>query len=336
MRIAYLAEHDSGNGFYRGIGPMTALKQLRGHQVRALSLDDARPPVADVRNVDVLFVHRFADERAQRLVREAKSGGAAIVWDNDDDIGSVPKGTVAYRTFGGIHWERRLAGMRKIFRAADLVTAPSRALAERLGGFGATRVEVVENYVPDQWIQQDARSRTGITIGWVAGLEHAMDAERLPIRAVLQRLLDERPDVHVRTIGLGLGLRNDRYRAADVVPLMELCERLAEFDIGIAPIAELDFNRARSNIKLKEYAAGGVPWLASPIGPYAGMGEQQGGRLVADDGWYEALSRLIEKPRERRKLVKRGAKWVAGETLTKNVGRWDALLQETVERARAA
>ena len=64
-------------------------------------------------------------------------------------------------------------------------------------------------------------------------------------------------------------------------------------------------------MKLKEYAAAGVPWLASPIGPYAGLGEQQGGRLVADDRWYEELVRLIEKPRERRKLAKRGAKWVA-------------------------
>ena len=40
-------------------------------------------------------------------------------------------------------------------------------------------------------------------------------------------------------------------------------------------------NRARSNIKLKEYAAAGACWLASPIGPYVGLGEKQGGRLVA-------------------------------------------------------
>lgn len=336
MRIAFLAERDSGNGFYRAIGPMTALHQLRGHQVKALSLDDDRPPIADARGVNVLFVHRFSDERAQRLVREAKASGATIVWDNDDDIGSVPKGSLPYRQFGGIHWERRLAGMRKIFRAADLVTAPSRTLAERLRGFGATRIEVIENYVPDQWIQPDARSRTGVTVGWVAGLEHAMDAERLPIRATLQRLLDERPDVNVVTFGLGLGLRSDRYRAVDVVPLLELCERLAEFDVGIAPIADLDFNRARSNIKLKEYAAAGVPWLASPIGPYAGMSEREGGRLVTDDRWYEELSRLIDKPRERRKLAKRGRKWVETETLTKNVGVWETAFEQSLARARAA
>ncbi len=28
-------------------------------------------------------------------------------------------------------------------------------------------------------------------------------------------------------------------------------------------------------MKLKEYAGAGAPWLASPIGPYAGLGEEQ-------------------------------------------------------------
>ncbi|MGB2711011.1 MAG: glycosyltransferase, partial [Conexibacter sp.] len=336
MRIAYLAEPDSGNGFYRGIGPMTALEQCRGHSVRRLSTDEDRPPLADVRNVDVLHVHRYCDERALRLIREAKAHGAALVWDNDDDITAVPKGTPAYRFFGGMQGERRRAGMKRIFGVADLVTAPSRVLAERLRAAGAPRAEVIENQLPDQFLKVDRRPHRGVTIGWIAGLEHQLDAERIPIRATLQRLLDEREDVNVVTFGLRLGLRSERYRAVDVVPLFELTQEAAAFDIGIAPLADIDLSRARSNIKLKEYAAAGAPWLASPIGPYAGMGEKQGGRLVADDGWHEQLTRLIDKPRERRKLAKRATKWVAGETLTKHAADWEAKLAAAVERARAA
>lgn len=336
MRIAYLARRDTGNGFYRATGPMTALQQLRGHQVRRLSADDGAPPLAAVRDVDVLFIHRFADERAQKLAREAKAAGAAVVWDNDDDMGAVPKGTAGYRMHGGARWEARLAGMKRIFGVADLVTAPSDALVERLRGFGAAHAAVIENHLPDQFLRTDARPHAGVTIGWIAGLEHQMDSERLPIRAVLQRLLDERSDVNVATFGLGLGLRSERYRHVEVVALFELTGEAAAFDIGIAPLADLDFNRARSSIKLKEYAAAGVPWLASPIGPYAGLGEKQGGRLVADDRWYEALSQLIDRPRERRKLAKRAGKWVAGETLTKHVQVWEERFLEAVERSRAA
>src|SRR5215218_1740480 len=118
MRIAYLADTTTGNGFYRGTGPMTALAQVRGHDVRAVPINDGDPPLTAVHDVDVLHIHRYGEQGAIRLAREAKAHGAAVAWDNDDDIGSVPKGTPGYRKQGGMQWERRLAGMRKIFEVA--------------------------------------------------------------------------------------------------------------------------------------------------------------------------------------------------------------------------
>jgi glycosyltransferase involved in cell wall biosynthesis len=336
MRIAYVADPRSGNGFYRGIGPMSALAQLRGHQVVPLRLGGGPPPLAAVHEIDVLHMHRYGEEGAVRLAREAKAHGAAVAWDNDDDMGSVPKGTPGYRKQGGMMWERRLAGMRKIFAIADLVTAPNATLVERLREYGAPHANVIENHVPDQFVLRGRPPREGVTIGWIAGLEHQLDVERIAIREALQRLLDERPEARVVSIGLGLGLRGERYRHIDVVPLMELTRAASVFDIGIAPLSDIAMNRARSNVKLKEYAAGGACWLASPIGPYAGMGEKQGGRLVADGDWFDALVRLVDKPRERAKLTKRAAKWVAGQTLSKNVGAWEAAFETAIARARAA
>jgi hypothetical protein len=335
MRIAYVADERTGNGFYRGTAPMTALGQFCGHQVRAVPINDGDPPLAAVRDVDVLHIHRYGEDGAVRLAREAKAHGAAVVWDNDDDMGSVPKGTPGHRKQGGMMWERRLAGMRKIFQIADLVTAPSRALVERLREYGAPHAEVVENQVPDQFVLRSRAPREGVTIGWIAGLEHQLDVERIPVREALQRLLDERPEVRVASFGLGLGLRGDRYRHVNVVPLMELTRAAGAFDVGIAPLSDLAMNRARSNIKLKEYAAAGACWLASPIGPYVGLGEKQGGRLVTDDGWHEALSCLVDKPRERARLTKRAGKWVSGQTLSKNAAVWEAHFHEAIARAQA-
>ncbi len=110
--------------------------------------------------------------------------------------------------------------------------------------------------------------------------------------------------------------------------------RIASFDIGIALIDDIPFNRARSDVKVKEYAAAGVPWLASPIGPYAGLGEKQGGRLVADDDWFAALDRLVRKERERHKLAKRAASWAREESLERNLHRWEAVMVEAAELAR--
>jgi hypothetical protein len=330
MRVAYLADPTSINGLYRGVLPMAALA-ARGHAVRRLFTDDARPLRAPVNDVDVLYVHRYCDPRAQQLVAEAEAAGTAVLWDNDDDMGSMPKSVVTHKHFGGMAWERRLGQMRRVFRFADLVTAPSRVLAQRFRDWGAPAIEITENYLaePDRAIAR--RPHEGTTIGWVAALEHVMDVQQLPIVDVLQRILDERGDVRVVSAGLRLDLRSERYEHVRGVPAQELAHWAAGLDIAIAPIADVDFNRSRSNIKLKEYALAGTPWLASPIGPYEGMGERQGGRLVADDGWYEALVRLIDKPRERRKLAKRAAKWAAGETIMANVGVWERRLARAVE-----
>jgi glycosyltransferase involved in cell wall biosynthesis len=333
MRIAYLADPKSGGGFYRGVAPMTALAVCHGHEVVRCFTDDARPAAVKLAGADVLLIHRYVDDRVQRLVQEAKAAGLAVVWDNDDDMGTMPKTSVTYKHFGGMAWERRLAQMRKAFRHTDLVTTPSRVLSQRMLDYGAPASDVIENYIPDQLLAAVRRSHEGLTIGWVAGLEHRMDVDQLPIRDVLARLLDERLDVQVVTIGLGLGLRSERYRHIPEVPQLRLAEHSATFDVAIAPLTDVDFNRSRSNVKLKEYAAGGTPWLASPIGPYAGMGEQEGGRLVPDDGWYEAISRLLDRPRERRRLGKRAAKWAAGEVVTRNARRWEAAFSHAIERA---
>src|SRR5262249_49070464 len=114
----------------------------------------------------------------------------------------------------------------------------------------------------------------------------------------------------------------------------ELTRAAGVFDVGIAPLSDIAMNRARSNVKLKEYAAAGACWLASPVGPYVGHGDKQGGQLVADDGWHDALARLLDKPREGAKLTKRAGKWVAGETLSKNTRAWEARFEEAVARAR--
>ena len=333
MRIAFLANPESPNGWYRAIGPMVALGR-RGHEIRQAELlrEQLRPEL--IRGCDVVHIHRRHDEEVQKIVRYAKEAGIAVVWDNDDDETALPRGHPSYKEYGGAAGERVKAAVRKIVRQADLVTTPSARLAERFGEFGAEHVQLIENYVRDELLE--TRARPGgdeIVIGWLAGTEHFMDIERVPIRDALARLLDAHANVRVVSIGAGLGLRSDRFEHIRGIPFFQLPERMATFDVGLAVIADIPFNRARSNVKLKEYAALGVPWLASPIGPYAAMGEQQGGRLVPDDGWYEALERLITKARERRKLAKRAAKWGREQTIGANAALCERALNGAVARA---
>ncbi len=334
MRIAFLPDGRTANAAYRSMAPMLALAE-RGHEICELRLDKRDEWHAVLQWCELLHIHRVCDGGAVELARAAKAVGATVVWDDDDDVTSAPPGTLAHSHVGGLRGASRLAARRRLFQSVDLVTTPSPALADVFRKGGAPDVLVIENYVVEAFLPARAR-RADVTVGWVAAAEHRLDVDRIPIAGALARLLDGHPHVNVAAIGIGLGLQGDRYVHEPWVPLAQLLQRVTSFDIGIAPLSpEIAINHSRSNIKLKEYAAAGVPWLASPIGPYAGLGEREGGRLVPDDGWFGALDALVRSDRVRRKLAKRAARWGSRQTLRRNVGCWERAFEHAVAVRRA-
>jgi hypothetical protein len=199
-------------------------------------------------------------------------------------------------------------------------------LAEKYRAAGVKRVEVIGNYLaPD--VPRPRHRHEGVVIGWVAGGEHYADVARIRIVDALNRLIAKHPHVRVECIGVDLRL-SGRYRHDPEVAFHDLPGRIGGFDVGIAPVADIPCNRARSDIKVKEYAASGVPWLASPVGPYAGLGEKQGGRLVPDDAWFEALDRLVDGARDREQLGRNGAAWARGQTMDAVADRWEQVYAE--------
>jgi glycosyltransferase involved in cell wall biosynthesis len=173
-------------------------------------------------------------------------------------------------------------------------------------------------------------------VGWIAGLEHAVDASRLGIGDVLLGLLNDYPKLRVAVIGHDLRLGHERYFHLERTDFASLLHSAAAFDIGIAPLADSPFNASRSNVKLKEYAALGVPWLASPVAPYAGLGSEQGGLLVEDGGWEPAVRELIEHPLRRRRLAQRAREWAKTQTIEAAATHWEAAFEDAVRRTRAA
>jgi glycosyltransferase involved in cell wall biosynthesis len=344
MRIAAPIIEDQVNTTYRVVAPMQALAR-RGHAVYVDESDELRRPET-LAEFDVVVLWRRFGDVFERLARQLADAGVGVVWDNDDDIAAIPKSHPAYKTQGGVHGHRVLTSMARMMRTAHVVTTSSRTLADRYREASGADVRVIENYLPDTFAAgaprpaprrprwRAARPPAELVVGWVAATEHKADLDDLRIRAALERVLERHDDVRVVSVGLRLGLETDRYRWQPTVRFEELPEHIAAFDIGIAPLIDTRFNRARSNVKVKEYAALGVPWLASPIGPYADMGEQQGGRLVPDDGWAEALERLVEGHRERERLARRAADWGRRETVGEHAHRWEEALGEAVERAR--
>lgn len=78
------------------------------------------------------------------------------------------------------------------------------------------------------------------------------------------------------------------------------------FDIGLAPLLDNDFNRAKSNLRWLEYAAQGVPTIGSDVEPYRTA--ENGKTIVlvknSEADWYDALVDLVENPEKRQRIGK--------------------------------
>lgn len=332
MRLAFIYNPQAGpNAQYRAIFPMSAL-QHRGHEIVWSGTPTDRFPIDRLRRCDLLHVYRCAEPQVLELMASLRSAGVTVSWDNDDDISALTKDSPNYRALGGLKASRDLALQLKAMRGADLVTTTSEALEARYRGSGVEHVTVIGNYVPHEFLRGVRPRHQGIVVGWVAATEHQVDAKRLDLNRVLRQLLDEHPQLRVVTVGLPLGLKHERYERWAHVPLAQLGATLRRFDIGLAPLVDIPFNRCRSTVKVKEYAAAGVPWLASPVGDYARLGPKQGGRLVADDRWPEAIDRLIIRSSERRLLALRGRRWAKRQTSDHHYREWERAFEDAIAR----
>jgi hypothetical protein len=320
VRVAIVTSQRVVNSVYRAL-PLLELRRA-GFDVR-LDAEGETMAGGGLRDFDVVHVFRYHERETRRAIRALREAGVAIVWDNDDDLSSPNK----------MRTQQIHSQLVEMLQLAHVVTTTSPVLAEQYRDWGAGEVQVVENYLPDYYAAVRQPRGDGFVIGWTAAAEHAYDLKHLGIRETLERLLAAHPELRVVSAGLQLGLPRDRYTYTEVVQYQALAQYVGTFDVGIAPIADIPFNRAKSNVKVKEYAAMGVPWLASPIGPYAQLGEKQGGRLVADDRWYDELERLIGDGRARRKLAKRGARWGDSQRLRRNLGAWETAVRRAAELA---
>lgn len=336
MHVIALAVEPSVGAAYRAELPMRALGE-RGHRAEFVVWDqrDAPPPFEQLRRADVVHMWRLFRAPARRLATALREAGVAVVFDNDDDMTRVPKGSPAYREMSAAK-EQVASELGAMLRLADLVTTTSGDLAARMRRLGAGSVRVVENYVESGFVRDRRESGDGVVVGWVAAAEHRGDLKELRLRRTFEQLLEEQAHVSLVSVGVDLGIRSDRYTHDPGVPFRKLPDRIAQFDVAIAPIADVSFNRVRSNIKVKEYAASGVPWLSSPIGPYKDLGAEQGGRLVPDYGWTEALTDLVTDAPARADLAERAAAWGRSQTIDHNVTEWEAAFAQAAERAGRA
>jgi glycosyltransferase involved in cell wall biosynthesis len=336
MRLGVLYSTNVYNSIYRAILPGEAMRR-NGHDVRMVRHDAlTRVPIEQFTDREVVHIYRRHDKAISTFVDQLRGRGIGVTYDNDDDLRLAPEGSAFYKQHRATGIQRYFREQVAIMRRVHLITTTTDVLARRWAQEVDRPIETVPNFLGEQQFFRGPRNPDGIVVGWVAGSEHVADERRLRISEVLQRVMEKRPEVRVVSVGVRLELDASRYIHYDNIPLHQLAEHVRRFDVGLAPLADIPMSYARSDVKVKEYSAVGVPWLASARGPYASLTPKNGGLLVEDDRWEHALLEIVSSKWKRVQLRRCAERWARGQRIDKHVGRWEAVWQEAAASAKQA
>lgn len=145
-----------------------------------------------------------------------------------------------------------------------------------------------------------------IRIGFTGCGNHNGDLEL--IKRPLKKILEEYPNVEFITYGQFEALKDipkietNRWVTIDKYP-----NEIAQWgmDIGIAPLRDNNFNKAKSNLRWLEYSALKIPTIASRVYPFENSIEDGKTGILcgsSDLAWYEALKDLIVDEEKRRSI----------------------------------
>jgi len=171
------------------------------------------------------------------------------------------------------------------------------------------------------------KERAVYTIGWVGvGRGHFQDGHFAIVKPALDELW--RKGIRFRFVVLGAQnyqpLRDyflgsgyemvfvDELNWADAAAVPRAIHEY-EFDIGVMPISDTPFNRAKCALKAIEYMACGVPTIASRIGEATYLIEDgMNGFLTGSEReWISALEKLMRNTELRAEMGKNGQEIIA-------------------------
>ncbi|KND38491.1 glycosyltransferase family 4 protein [Streptomyces acidiscabies] len=259
----------------------------------------------------------------------ASYGHLKTVYEMDDDLFNVDaSSTQAFQFFSQPAVQDR---MRQNIAAAHCVTVSTEPLAERIRALNPN-VHVCPNYIPAWLLDHTPPQRQDgiITIGWGGSSTHNMDFAEAGTQ--LRRFLERNPQVEFHAMGTDytswMRLPRDRCRFTPWLPDVETFFRAIDFHIAIAPLRPHVFNQSKSDVKVKEAAALGIPIVASDVGPYRSA-VQHGvtGFLVRrDHEWAKYLRMLVEDEVMRKEMGQAAREWARTQTIEGNISVWEKVL----------
>jgi hypothetical protein len=328
LKVYALANDQFACGNLRIRYPLMNLA-ARGARVKVAILSDETPVhIEDLQWANVIMVQRWGTpEMADAIMNISRATGAAVVYEIDDFLHGVHPKSPAFEMYNG-----------KTPAGALMLRTLTYWMHESVGTIFSTR-ELASVYEPNTKnghvilngldLKTGERDWNGDRLDWrghahgchvtakslLFGLScsdtHEPDLPEMggAIREVLERTKDTffgfqtNPELAYRyTRQMGLPL--DRVVYLPPTPFKDYPRQLSMFDVALCPLENTTFNHCKSNLRLLEFGAWGVPYVASKVGPFQRFHQEtkgQGG-LIADnpDQWAGHILKLLKSEHYRR------------------------------------
>ncbi|HTN41285.1 MAG TPA: glycosyltransferase, partial [Asticcacaulis sp.] len=237
----------------------------------------------------------------------ARARGQRIVYEADDDL--LDSAGLIKRGYSG-DTQALASRVTALARQADAVTVSTEGLKARFARLN-NHVHLVPNYLDDKlWRLGEAspstKARTGgITkIGYIGTPSHVADLALISeAMADIKKTYGAMVEIEViggfqdvePLFGTRIGLpKKNQY--PDFVTWLY---NVVDWDIGLIPLVEDDFNRAKSNLKFLEYSALGLASVVSDVPTYKDVVKHRHNALSVPNNrqaWKKAVTELIETP----------------------------------------
>lgn len=238
---------------------------------------------------------------APRQILIAKQLGQRVVVDVDDHHEMLVEDNVAWHA---THPEKNKLSNRdhyaKVIESCDILTVSTPELLD----FYKDRhsdIRLIRNGIAPKSFAIRRQERKPV-IGWAGSTAHR-SGDLYLLRDWLPDFL-EKHDLIFHHVGhnpdykdiaemIGIPKSRMRYTPMMGMDFYPLC--LASFDIGLVPLVDIPFNRAKSNLKGLEYAAAGIPFIANGLPEYQLLADDGVGRIVhSPDDWVKHAEELLD------------------------------------------
>lgn len=270
ISIAHIAAPqtpDSGDFIYRVRGPGAALGALPG--ARAFSLTTACTDRERImREADVLVIQMLGDPDILPVITERKRRRRLTVFEVSDNFLAFQKHNPAAAFYDDPAARALLLQYLSLCHGAQFSTSE---LSKRFSKFNGNSAVFINRAQSVAWPQ---RPDAPLTIGWGGSSGHYEDVRALApaFAAWLKRNPDARLAVmsDARIAALFDAVPQNRKRIESPGSLEKYYSFVETLHIGLAPLADHEFNQCRSDVKFLEYASRGVVPVCADVATYSG------------------------------------------------------------------